>query len=503
MIKTAVVGRLQPIWETPITSNFLKSNYEMHLAQYNQRKTFNGVDREDSSRLRKPSGDQFMAPKSYRQQELLAELRKEIDNFQTKSRNEFHPKNISKIQAPRLDAGYSQEYSYDLLGGAKNSRLERVYQRKNLRDRTSIRETKHWSENLADYLESTEFKPMIPAENYPRGVYPRRRFHPLNFNINIQEPKDSMVEMNSIPQMRQPSLESPHIGKPFRLRNNIKLKEIDFESQKTKFPKACPICLEDFDEEMERVTKISNAGWAFHDQCLKNYILHAVKDKAFPINYPMEGTQRVISRGVLQRLLDEDEWKLYNKQKLISDAISNPDIYTFCPTPDCEHIFKLPEGTKLINTQKCPQCQQNICLVCKTIMHLGISCHEYQLSQQEGDGVQEFLKAAKCKKCMKCNYWIEKNEGCNHMTCKCKNEFCFVCGAKWKTCSCQTNDIQDQDWDILPVERELGARLTHNRPQTPESIPEFFDPEMLDMSSTSTIECTRVEASFYSNDDDF
>eukprot|EP01089_Gocevia_fonbrunei_P020352 TRINITY_DN7569_c0_g1_i1.p2 TRINITY_DN7569_c0_g1~~TRINITY_DN7569_c0_g1_i1.p2 ORF type:complete len:111 (+),score=24.23 TRINITY_DN7569_c0_g1_i1:472-804(+) len=32
------------------------------------------------------------------------------------------------------------------------------------------------------------------------------------------------------------------------------------------------------------------------------------------------------------------------------------------------------------------------------------------------------------KKCTICCCWVEKRTGCNHMTCRCKHEFCYTCG---------------------------------------------------------------------------
>jgi hypothetical protein len=40
------------------------------------------------------------------------------------------------------------------------------------------------------------------------------------------------------------------------------------------------------------------------------------------------------------------------------------------------------------------------------------------------------------KRCSSCGATVLRTEGCNHMTCRCKHEFCYICGANWKPKAC-------------------------------------------------------------------
>ena len=63
-------------------------------------------------------------------------------------------------------------------------------------------------------------------------------------------------------------------------------------------------------------------------------------------------------------------------------------------------------------------------------MHSGLSCKEYD---EEHAKTTELWKQSNTKPCPKCKAPIEKNEGCDHMTCaKCKYEFCWLCMASFK-----------------------------------------------------------------------
>ena len=72
---------------------------------------------------------------------------------------------------------------------------------------------------------------------------------------------------------------------------------------------------------------------------------------------------------------------------------------------------------------------------CKTNWHEGKTCIQYRkgLSIQEKNSdvlFYKFAKGSKYKQCPYCKFWVEKNEGCNHISCKCGNHFCYRCGEK-------------------------------------------------------------------------
>lgn len=93
----------------------------------------------------------------------------------------------------------------------------------------------------------------------------------------------------------------------------------------------------------------------------------------------------------------------------------------------------------------CPNahCKKPLCAQCKRA-HYPLTCNQYKtlpLSAQEDAYDVTFFELAKemgYMRCSKCEYYVELRYGCNHITCKCRYEFCFQCGARWKLCKCPT-----------------------------------------------------------------
>ncbi len=88
------------------------------------------------------------------------------------------------------------------------------------------------------------------------------------------------------------------------------------------------------------------------------------------------------------------------------------------PTPGCgTQIF----ADERLSYAQCNACQRRACVECHTEWHTGITCNEYQDQQHkkaaQDDEKSEEFKRANYQHCPKCQTWIEKIAGCDHMTC--------------------------------------------------------------------------------------
>lgn len=79
------------------------------------------------------------------------------------------------------------------------------------------------------------------------------------------------------------------------------------------------------------------------------------------------------------------------------------------------------------------------CTMCHGPEHANEDCPQdrdmnltNQLAEEEG-----------WKRCYNCNALVEHKEACQHMTCRCGTDFCYVCCRQWRTCSCTMEQLED------------------------------------------------------------
>ena len=78
--------------------------------------------------------------------------------------------------------------------------------------------------------------------------------------------------------------------------------------------------------------------------------------------------------------------------------------------------------------------------------------------KEESDSANVDYIKLNCKICPHCQTPIEKNQGCNHMTCKnCKGEFCWLCGGPYRG---HTRCVTQEELKGAAISKSELARYT-------------------------------------------
>ncbi|KAF2808675.1 uncharacterized protein BDZ99DRAFT_418026 [Mytilinidion resinicola] len=103
---------------------------------------------------------------------------------------------------------------------------------------------------------------------------------------------------------------------------------------------------------------------------------------------------------------------------------------TYCGNKTCGHFIH-PDSYKQdpADSALCDACNALTCIKCMTLIDYE-GPHTCAISDAEVK-FQEAVKEHKYQRCT-CKYVIELSEACNHITCKCGREFCYICGEDWE-----------------------------------------------------------------------
>lgn len=125
------------------------------------------------------------------------------------------------------------------------------------------------------------------------------------------------------------------------------------------------------------------------------------------------------------------------RELLTRTYVDDKENLKWCPAPNCQYAIdcgvKNRDLRRIVPTVRC-FCKHEFCFGCSLSDHQPAPCTlvKMWLQKCEDDSETANWISANTKECTKCNSTIEKNGGCNHMTCrKCKYEFCWMCMGLW------------------------------------------------------------------------
>ncbi|PGH04374.1 ariadne-1 [Blastomyces parvus] len=197
----------------------------------------------------------------------------------------------------------------------------------------------------------------------------------------------------------------------------------------------CDICCED-GPGME--TYSMRCGHRFCVDCYRHYLAQKIGEEgeAARIQCPQNNCHRIVDSKTLNLLVTADLQDRYHLL-LMRTYVDDKENLKWCPAPNCEYAIDCPvkkrELNRIVPTVHC-RCSHSFCFGCTLDDHQPPPCSLVKkwLKKCKDDSETANWISANTKECPKCSSTIEKNGGCNHMTCrKCKHEFCWMCMGPW------------------------------------------------------------------------
>ncbi|KAI1105505.1 hypothetical protein F4804DRAFT_304111 [Jackrogersella minutella] len=132
--------------------------------------------------------------------------------------------------------------------------------------------------------------------------------------------------------------------------------------------------------------------------------------------------------------IDDDLKKTYHDRAAEWNLPVSDRVY--CSQSNCSVWIRPYEINRSRNIARCSAGHWT-CTTCRGQQHEGDECPQ----DRDMMRTDELAEEEGWKRCYGCHAYVEHGEACQHMTCRCGAEFCYVCGARWRTCSCSMEQL--------------------------------------------------------------
>ncbi|GKT48046.1 putative efflux pump gsfJ [Colletotrichum spaethianum] len=223
--------------------------------------------------------------------------------------------------------------------------------------------------------------------------------------------------------------------KPFRFGGNPSKTSIggssDENSTSSKLRKTatveCVSCLDDFNPK-EMVKVICHS---YCRDCFERLIATAVQNEQ---QWPPKCCLNDIPFRTILRYVSKDLGKTYKDRAAEWKIPVGERIY--CNQSDCG-LWVRPDHVNLgLGIARCANAHWT-CTICRGPQHDNSDCPQDRdlaltnaLAEEEG-----------WQHCSQCQALVEHREACQHMTCRCGYQFCYVCNQRWRTCTCTMDQL--------------------------------------------------------------
>lgn len=130
--------------------------------------------------------------------------------------------------------------------------------------------------------------------------------------------------------------------------------------------------------------------------------------------------------------------------RLKAEELETPiESRLYCSQPDCGAWIRKEFHNLATRTATCPS-GHALCTMCRGPTHPADEACPQDRDTQLAD---RLAQEEGWRRCTKCSVLVEHRDACQHMTCRCGAQFCYVCGLRWRTCGCgmeQLGEIKER-----------------------------------------------------------
>eukprot|EP01112_Ceratiomyxa_fruticulosa_P014558 TRINITY_DN4182_c0_g1_i1.p1 TRINITY_DN4182_c0_g1~~TRINITY_DN4182_c0_g1_i1.p1 ORF type:complete len:396 (-),score=62.56 TRINITY_DN4182_c0_g1_i1:92-1279(-) len=199
----------------------------------------------------------------------------------------------------------------------------------------------------------------------------------------------------------------------------------------------CNICIDL--HPLSNIHELSNCSHKYCKGCIVYYFTQGIptiiSNAPFPgILCPDPNCKTAVSEDDVKVLVSAQSYQMYIRLTTRTVLLADPNTL-WCPK-NCGGYTKLEFYAKgKSSTVQCSDCNYTWCSLCRGDSHDGKTCRQIEQMREKAQkkSANEFTKWTRSNKfrvksCIYCSAFIEKNAGCNHMTCtQCKGQFCWLC----------------------------------------------------------------------------
>ncbi|KAI0846784.1 hypothetical protein F5Y00DRAFT_264196 [Daldinia vernicosa] len=189
----------------------------------------------------------------------------------------------------------------------------------------------------------------------------------------------------------------------------------------------CVSCLDDFNpKEMIKVP--------CHSYCKPCFIrlIHTTCENEQ--QWPPKCCLNPIPAATIILNIDSELKKIYHDRAAEWNLPISERVY--CSQQSCSLWLRPDQINRARNIARCSTGHWT-CIICRGQQHEGDNCPE----DRDMMKTDELAEEEGWKRCYGCHAYVEHREACQHMTCRCGAEFCYVCGARWRTCACTMEQL--------------------------------------------------------------